>query len=101
MLKPYADRVHSTYQYLLQTLEIVAEDWQTLVKNQQLAFDQSANQSTFDIRWQLDESKADRFLFKGFAAGRKPSMVCVGKEGPTHVKSHPCVERPDFLPAVG
>jgi len=75
MLKPYKDRVASTYQYLLQTLEIAAQDWQTLVQNQKQAFDEAAKQKQFDIRWEVDESKPDSFRFKGYEAGYKPSDV--------------------------
>ncbi|HZF99465.1 MAG TPA: M14 family zinc carboxypeptidase, partial [Chitinophagales bacterium] len=75
MLKPYAERVQSTYQYLLQTLMIVAEDHTALVENQEKAFAESMQQSKWNIRWQLDESKVDTLRFKGYEAAYKPSNV--------------------------
>lgn len=75
MLKPYADRVQSTYQYLLHTLMIVAEDHNALVENQEKAFSETAKQQQVNIRWQLDESKVDTLRFKGYEAANKPSDV--------------------------
>ena len=75
MLKPYKDRVQSTYDYLLQTLEIFVRDRNELVQNQQRAFEESAGQQSWNIRWELDESNVDKFKFKGYEAAYKPSEV--------------------------
>jgi hypothetical protein len=75
MLKPYKDRVMSTYTFLLHTLRIMQEQSGDLQQaySDQLKYLQ--NQTHFPIQWSLSFDQADTILFKGYEAGFKPSEV--------------------------
>lgn len=75
MLKPYKDRVMSTYTFLLHTLRIMQEQSGDLQQaySDQLKYLQ--NLTHFPIQWSLSFDQADTILFKGYEAGFKPSEV--------------------------
>lgn len=75
MLKPYKERVMSTYEFIHQTLKITSAYFQTIIDNHNLAIKESQEQKTFDIHWKLNENKKTLFNFKGYEAGYKPSDV--------------------------
>jgi hypothetical protein len=75
MLKPFAQRVESTYQFLLSTLEYMHANATELVELKQRADAKVAAQKTFDLQWELDTTQWREIPFKGFEAGYKPSKI--------------------------
>lgn len=75
MLKPYKDRVWSTYQFLLQSLHILHRDAEQIVNNKRKADAEVKTQQEFVIQWQLHESRVDSILFKGYEAYYETSRV--------------------------
>jgi hypothetical protein len=75
MLKPYDQRVKSTYA-LMQTFIEFTSKHSEQIKNLRLQTKQSVKtQTDFPISWTLDRSKSDKRIYKGYTAGRKPSEV--------------------------
>ena len=75
MLKPYADRVRSTYAFIDCVIRAMQEDQAALQQARQQARDNTLSKDTFNIKWSLDPSQADTILFKGYEAKYKPSEV--------------------------
>jgi len=75
MLKPFADRVRSTYAFMETLLQLVNEEHQKVGELRERSRAVTAAQQTFDLDWELDDSRADSVLFKGYEAKYKPSEV--------------------------
>ncbi len=75
MLKPYKDRVWSTYYFSLTVMDFISQYGQELNRSRQKAKQIVKEKSVFDIQWDLDTDVVDSLIFKGFAAGNKPSKV--------------------------
>ncbi len=75
MLKPYDQRVKSTYALLQSFVKLVNEEHATLLKLRQETRQAVQAQREFVIDWQLDESRHTPISFKGYQAGHKPSAV--------------------------
>lgn len=75
MLKPYKDRVQSTYTFMDLTINFMIKNNQQLRQARQEANAKLLQQRNFDINWELDNSKSDTILFKGFEAKYKMSEI--------------------------
>ncbi|MBK7410429.1 MAG: M14 family metallopeptidase [Saprospirales bacterium] len=75
MLKPFRDRVRSTYAFMETLLEVLSRDRERLHNLRTEARIATAQQKTFDLDWSLDQSRVDSLLFRGYAAKYKPSEV--------------------------
>ncbi len=75
MLKPYDQRVKSTYALMQSFIEFTAKNSETIknLRNQTKKSVQSAIE--FPISWSLDKSQFKEVVYKGYEAGRKPSEV--------------------------
>jgi hypothetical protein len=75
MLKPFDKRVYSTYDFMQDMIDVCQRDHQLIGELKHKADEQVAHQKTFALDWQVDESRYDTLLFKGFTAGYKTSEV--------------------------
>ncbi len=75
MLKPFAQRVKSTYQFMKSMIDIVQKDALLIGKNKRRADDEVEKQSTFALSWKLDNDQFSRINFKGYTAKYKASGV--------------------------
>ena len=75
MLKPYDQRVKSTYALMQSFIEFTAKNSEQIktLRNQTKKSVQSAIE--FPGSWSLDRSQYSEFLYKGYESGRKPSEV--------------------------
>jgi Zinc carboxypeptidase len=75
MLKPYDQRVKSTYALMQSFIEFTVKNSETIknLRNQTKKSVQSAME--FPISWSLDKSQFREVMYKGYEAGRKPSEV--------------------------
>ncbi len=88
MLKPYADRVWSTYAFLKIGLELMYNQGENLVKIRSKVKNESKEQQSYDLLYEIDKTKPDTILFKGYEAKYKPSMVS-GKDRLYYDRSAP------------
>lgn len=79
MLKPFEDRVQSTYHFMDVLIKTMHKDRSALRAAREKAKKHTIEKETFALHWKLDQSQADTILFKGFTAKYKPSLV-TGKE---------------------
>ena len=75
MLKPYKDRVESTYAFMDAMIHLLSMDGQKVQHLKQEAIQTVRTQKTFDINWQLDQNRSDTIMFKGYEAGYKKSLI--------------------------
>jgi hypothetical protein len=75
MLKPYEQRVKSTYALMQSFIEFTAKNSEQIknLRNQTKQLVKSAIE--FPISWSLDRSQYKEVLYKGYEAGHKPSEV--------------------------
>jgi len=75
MLKPFAERVKSTYA-LMQTMIETAEKNTSAIKTvRRKSLQQVQQQQSFPLSWKVDSSKTDAINFKGYEAAYKQSEV--------------------------
>ncbi|MDO7852184.1 M14 family metallopeptidase [Hymenobacter convexus] len=75
MLKAFAPRVHSTYDFLKTVLETVGEQAPALAAARAKAAADMAAQTTFPLTWALDDSQHETVQFRGYEGKTKPSDV--------------------------
>ena len=75
MLKAFAPRVVSTYDFMQHLIDIIQRDASFIGKIKLQADEETKTQKTFALDWELDKSHFDTITFKGFTAGYKPSEV--------------------------
>lgn len=75
MLKPYEDRVMSTYHFMHNLLEHIHQNGQRIKSTRAKAIAHTKTQKEFDLNWTMDFTQKDSFLFKGYEAKYKPSEI--------------------------
>ncbi len=75
MLKPFKDRVKSTYAFMETVLEYIDKNAEKIKTIRHKAIKETRTKQTFDINWTMDIEKVDSFLFKGYEAKYKPSLI--------------------------
>lgn len=75
MLKPYKDRVWSTYDFSLTMLEHIKKHRKELMDARRKADEDTKSKKTFDLRYTLDFDRTEKIEFKGYEAKYKTSDV--------------------------
>jgi len=75
MLKPFKDRVRSTYAFMKSVIEKMEEDQEDIRRVRDKSRTLTMNKDTFELNWALDFDKQDQLLFKGYEAKYKKSEV--------------------------
>ncbi len=75
MLKPFADRVKSTYALMQTIIETANQSATTIKKARRLSIAATQQQQAFPLSWKVDSSRSDQISFLGYEAGYKPSEV--------------------------
>lgn len=75
MLKPFNERVKSTYLFMNHAIATVQKDAQLIAEAKKKADEAVRNQQVFPLRWSLSTDTFSTFSFKGFEAKYKTSEV--------------------------
>lgn len=75
MLKPFADRLWSTYHFMDAVIHFIDRHHAEIQKARDAAFYLTQTKKEFNLDYALDQQKHDTFLFKGYEAAYKPSEV--------------------------
>jgi hypothetical protein len=73
MLKPYSERVRSTYDLMFTMIQQASINANALLAKRKTAIENAMLQKEFALSWQLDTSKYSEINFKGYEAGYKKS----------------------------
>jgi len=79
MLKPYKNRVESTYFFMLSMLEHIDTNFEELLALRSATVSSVSNALELPITWEMDMEKVDKLMFKGYEARYKPSAI-TGKD---------------------
>ena len=75
MLKPFRDRVLSTYAFMEVLVRKVNEDADKIGKLREITRQAAKKQTTFPLQWKIDTEAKEELLFKGYTAEYKKSEV--------------------------
>ncbi|GGG43836.1 hypothetical protein [Epilithonimonas arachidiradicis] len=75
MLKPYKDRVKVTYDYMVDNLNYIDENYKAIQQKRVENLRQYRVGSRYALDWKLDSTKYETIDFKGFEAKYKPSDI--------------------------
>ncbi|SMC45362.1 M14 family metallopeptidase [Moheibacter sediminis] len=75
MLKPYHQRVDSTYELMLSLIEFTSKNSEKIKELREETNKKNIHSKEFPISWMLDKSKYQEYLLKGYEAGHKTSEV--------------------------
>lgn len=75
MLKPFEDRVKSTYAFMDVMIHYLKDQGKAVLEAREQAQAQQRNQKTMDLNWTIDTAAKDSVRFKGYEAKYKPSEV--------------------------
>ena len=75
MLKPFEDRVKSTYAFMQTVMEQASVYAKEIIDKRKASIQSVKQQKTFAISWQVDSSRFDMIDFKGYEASYKTSEV--------------------------
>ncbi|MFK7808477.1 MAG: M14 family metallopeptidase [Saprospiraceae bacterium] len=75
MLKPYKDRVESTYAFMDSMIKLLNDDHKSLKETRQQAIKNTKRKNSFDVNWTLDKEQQSKLGFKGYQAEYKPSEI--------------------------
>lgn len=75
MLKPFKDRVRSTYAFMDAMIRYLSEDGDQLLAAREKAIQNTIKQQHFPLNWQLDRDRSDTITFKGYTAKYKTSAI--------------------------
>ena len=88
MLKPYKDRVKTTYEFMVTAINYTDTNWEKIkqLRKENLDVFKAGNQ--YPLHWALDSTKVSYIDFKGFEGGYKPSDIS-GKDRLYYNRSKP------------
>jgi hypothetical protein len=75
MLKPFKDRVASTKAFSESMIKAIYEDGDRIKAVRKKAIENTLTKTTFELNWEMDRSKQDKLMFKGYEAKYKPSEI--------------------------
>lgn len=75
MLKPYKDRVKVTYDYMVDNLNYIDDNYKTIQQKRAENLKQYKVGNRYALAWKVDSTKYENIDFKGFEAKYKPSDV--------------------------
>ncbi len=75
MLKPFEDRVRSTYAFMEIMVKYLHRDHKNLQQVRKEAIAQTKSTKTVDLNWEMDTDDFETIKFKGYEAAHKPSKV--------------------------
>jgi len=75
MLKPYKDRVQSTYAFMDVMISAMDADRLAMKQAREKAVEKTKSKAKFPLSWALDKSKVEQVTFKGYEAAYKKSEV--------------------------
>jgi hypothetical protein len=95
MLKPYKDRVHVTYEYMVSTLNYVDANYIKIIDLKAKNLENYKIGQQYALQWEIDSSKVSYINFKGYKGDYKPSAVS-GKERLYYDRKQPFTKQIPF-----
>ena len=95
MLKPYKDRVHVTYEYMVSTINYVDANYLKIKALKTKNLENYKVGMNYPLQWEIDSSKMSYIDFKGFKGDYKPSAIS-GKDRLYYDRKQPFTKKIPF-----
>ena len=95
MLKPYKDRVHVTYEYMVSTINYVDANYLKIKALKTKNLENYKVRMNYPLQWEIDSSKMSYIDFKGFKGDYKPSAIS-GKDRLYYDRKQPFTKKIPF-----
>ncbi len=96
MLKPYADRVKSTYDLMHTIITVAGLHAKAIKENRKASIKAVQQQTSFPLTWKVDTTKTDNITFLGYESGDKKSDV-TGMDRMFYDRSKPYTKRVKYF----
>jgi len=95
MLKPYKDRVKTTYEFMVTAINYTDTNWEKIKQLRKENLDAFKAGNQYPLQWTIDSTKLSYIDFKGFEGGYKPSDIS-GKDRLYYDRSKPFTKKVPF-----
>jgi hypothetical protein len=95
MLKPYKDRVKTTYEFMVTTINYTDTNWEKIKQLRKDNLEDFKAGKQYPLSWVIDSTKVSYMDFKGYEGGYKPSQIS-GKDRLFYDKSKPFTKKIPF-----
>lgn len=95
MLKPYKDRVKTTYEFMVTAINYTDVNWEKIKQLRKENLEDFKAGKSYPLSWAIDSSKVSYMDFKGYEGGYKPSEIS-GKDRLYYDKSKPFTKKIPF-----
>lgn len=75
MLKPYKDRVKTTYEFMVTAINYTDSNWEKIKQLRKENLDAFKAGNQYPLSWTIDSTKVSYMDFKGYEGGYKPSAI--------------------------
>jgi hypothetical protein len=79
MLKPYAQRVEATYQFISSLGQFAYKNNTTLLRQKRRATDEWKQKKKYELNFKLDTTLRETLVFKGYEAVTEPALIGTGE----------------------
>lgn len=95
MLKPYKDRVKTTYEFMVTAISYTDSNWEKIKKIRTESFENFKAGNQYPLDWKIDSTKVSYIDFKGFEGSYKPSDIS-GKDRLFYDRNKPFTKKIPF-----
>ncbi len=95
MLKPYKDRVQTTYEFMVTAINYTDTNWEKIKQLRKDNLEDFKVGKQYPLSWAIDSTKVSFMDFKGYEGGYKPSEIS-GKDRLFYDKSKPFTKKIPF-----
>lgn len=95
MLKPYKDRVKTTYEFMVTAINYTDANWEKIKQLRKDNLEDFKAGKSYPLSWVIDSTKVSYMDFKGYEGGYKPSEIS-GKERLFYNRNKPFTKKIPF-----
>ena len=95
MLKPYKDRVKTTYEFMVTAINYTDANWEKIKQLRKDNLESFSVGKQYPLSWTIDSTKVSYMDFKGFEGGYKPSAIS-GKDRLYYDRNKPFTKKIPF-----
>jgi hypothetical protein len=95
MLKPYKDRVKTTYEFMVTAINYTDTNWEKIKQVRKANLEDFKAGKQYPLSWVIDSTKVSYMDFKGYEGGYKPSEIS-GKDRLFYDRDKPFTKKIPF-----
>ncbi len=95
MLKPYKDRVKTTYEFMVTAINYTDANWEKIKQVRKANLEDYKAGNQYPLHWEIDSTKVSYMDFKGYEGGYKPSEIS-GKDRLFYDRNKPFTKKIPF-----